>query len=261
MKIFVLSKDTLIVYSVVIMLLLGLITFGVTNPSIITSTVSGKEIPIYSVETPDQKIALTFDAAWGDSDTQQLIDIFNKYNVKVSIFVVGGWADRYPESVKAFQAAGHEILNHSDSHLHFNQLSAEEITADIQNCEQKIQSLTGDSKKLFRAPYGEYNETVVKAARDAGFEVIQWDVDSLDWKDLTASEITERVLGSVQNGSICLFHNEAKYTPEALDMLIPKLQQAGYSIVPVSQLIYKHSYSIDHAGRQSVDQEAGANVY
>lgn len=179
MKIFVLSKDTLIVYSVVIMLLLGLITFGVTNPSIITSSSGGKAIPIYSVDTPDKKISLTFDAAWGDSDTQQLIDILGKYNVKVSIFVVGGWADRYPESVKAFQAAGHEILNHSDSHLHFAQLSSEEITSDIQNCEKKIQALTGESKMLFRAPYGEYNDTVVKSARDAGFEVIQWDVETL----------------------------------------------------------------------------------
>ncbi|MCI9626600.1 MAG: polysaccharide deacetylase family protein [Clostridia bacterium] len=177
MKIFVLSKDTLIVYSVVVMLLLGLITFGVTNPSIITSSGSGKAVPIYSVDTTDKKVALTFDAAWGDSDTQQLIDILGKYNVKVSIFVVGGWADRYPESVKAFHAAGHEILNHSDSHLHFNGLSAEEIASDVQNCEKKIQSLTGESKNLFRAPYGEYNDTVVKSARDAGFEVIQWDVE------------------------------------------------------------------------------------
>ena len=161
------------------------------------------------MDTPDKKISLTFDAAWGDSDTQQLIDILGKYNVKVSIFVVGGWADRYPESVKAFQAAGHEILNHSDSHLHFAQLSSEEITSDIQNCEKKIQALTGESKMLFRAPYGEYNDTVVKSARDAGFEVIQWDVETLatvgkhlytgDWGDSiwhknTTADFYQRVM-------------------------------------------------------------------
>lgn len=262
LKIFVLSKDTLIVYTIVVLLLLGLVTFGVSNPTILTSAVgSEKEIPIYSVETPDKKIALTFDAAWGDSDTAALIDILGRYGVKASFFVVGGWADRYPESVKAFHNAGHEILNHSDSHLHFSALSAEEITADIQSCESKIRTLTGESKQLFRAPYGEYDDDIIRTVRKSGFEVIQWDVDSLDWKDISADEIVQRVTERVQNGSICLFHNEAAHTPEALEKLIPELQRKGYVCVPVSELIYKQNYTIDHTGRQGVPSATGANLY
>ena len=195
-------------------------------------------------------LSISFDAAWGNEDTQQLIDILGKYNIKATFFVVGAWVDKYPESVKALHDAGHEVMSHSDSHAHFNSLSTDEIIADLNACGDKIEAVTGVRPTLFRCPYGEYDDHVINAVRSLGIEPIQWDVDSLDWKELPADEITARVTGRVQPGSIVLFHNAAIHTPEALPGIIEALLQEGYQFVPISQLIITGSYTIDHTGKQ-----------
>jgi len=191
---------------------------------------------------------------WGNEDTEALIEIFDQYNVKVTFFVVGQWVDKYPESVKALHEAGHEVMGHSNDHAHFNSLSADEIIADITACNEKIEAITGVSPTLFRPPYGEYDDHVVSTVRGMGLEIIQWDVDSLDWKDYDAPTITDRVTSKVGPGSIVLFHNAALHTPEALPGILEYLLQEGYDIVPISQLIlpgeYGTDYTIDHTGRQ-----------
>ena len=191
---------------------------------------------------------------WGNEDTQQLIDILGKYKVKATFFVVGEWVDKYPESVKALLDAGHEVMNHSDTHAHMSQLSKDEIVADVEACNDKIEAVTGVRPTLIRPPYGEYDNNVITAIRSIGMEPIQWDVDSLDWKELEAPEIVERVTKRVQPGSIVLFHNAALHTPEALPTIIEALLQEGYTFVPISQLIlpgeYHTDYTIDHTGRQ-----------
>lgn len=192
----------------------------------------------------------TLTSPWGNEDTQQLIDIMGKYGVKATFFVVGEWVDKYPESVKALHDAGHEIMNHSNDHAHFNRLSADEIIANLNACNDKIEAVTGVRPTLFRCPYGEYDDHVINAVRSLNIEPIQWDVDSLDWKDLSASEITRRVTTKVQPGSIVLFHNAAKHTPEALSGIIECLLQEGYTFVPISEIILKGDYTIDHTGRQ-----------
>lgn len=189
-------------------------------------------------------------SAWGNEDTQQLIDILGKYNVKTTFFVVGGWVDKYPESVKALFNAGHEIMNHSNTHPHLPQLSREGIIKEIQSCDEKIEKITGVRPNLTRVPYGDYNDKVVDTLRGIGHFTIQWDVDSLDWKDLSSKEIYDRVTSRVKNGSIILFHNAAKHTPEALPMIIENLQSKGYTIVPISQIIYKENFELDHTGKQ-----------
>ena len=209
-----------------------------------------RQLPIYCVEKDYKVLSISFDAAWGNEDTQQLIDILGKYNIKATFFVVGEWVDKYPESVKALHDAGHEVMSHSNDHAHFNSLSAEEITADLNTCNDKIEAVTGVRPTLFRCPYGEYDDHVINAVRSLGMEPIQWDVDSLDWKDLSAGEITQRVTSKVQPGSIVLFHNAALHTPEALPAIIEALLQEGYQFVPISQLILDGNYTIDHTGRQ-----------
>lgn len=204
------------------------------------------KIPCDMNTTPCRKLT----SAWGNEDTQQLIDILAKYKVKVTFFVVGDWVERYPESVKALFDAGHEVMGHSDSHAHFNSLSTDQIIQDITSCNQKIEAITGVHPTLFRPPYGEYNDHVVNTVRSMGIEPIQWDVDSLDWKDLPATEISKRVTSKVQPGSIVLFHNAAKNTPEALPSIIEKLLQDGYQFVPISELIINGDYVIDHSGKQ-----------
>jgi len=191
---------------------------------------------------------------WGNEDTQQLIDILGKHNIRATFFVVGDWVDKYPESVKALHEAGHEVMNHSNTHAHMSKLSREEIVADVNACNDKIESVTGVRPTLIRPPYGEYDDNVITAIRSIGMEPIQWDVDSLDWKDLPAPEIAQRVTSKVQPGSIVLFHNAAKHTPEALPGIIETLLQNGYTFVPISELIlpgeYGVDYTIDHTGRQ-----------
>ena len=204
-----------------------LMFYVVNYPAAVDASASQRQLPIYCVQR-DQKLAsISFDAAWGNEDTQQLIDILGRYQVKATFFVVGEWADKYP---------------------------SEEIAADLNACNDKIQAITGVRPTLVRLPYGDYDDNAIRAVRALGMEPIQWDVDSLDWKEIPAGEITERVTKKVQPGSIVLFHNAALHTPEALPAILETLIRDGYTLVPISQLIldgeYNTDYTIDHTGRQ-----------
>ena len=214
----------------------------VNHPAVVGVSASTRQLPIYCVQKDYKVLSISFDAAWGNEDTQQLIDTLAKYGVKATFFVVGEWVDKYPESVKALFDAGHEVMSHSNTHAHFNKLSPQEIVEDLNACGDKIEKVTGVRPTLFRCPYGEYDDHVINAVR------------SMDWKDLSAADITKRVTGKVQPGSIVLFHNAAKHTPEALPGIIEKLLQDGYTFVPISELIVHgtcgQDYTIDHTGRQ-----------
>ena len=247
-KIFILNRARV---TIIAALLIVVSIFAViSSPAVVGASATARQLPIYCVKRDNKAVSLTFDAAWGNEDTQQLIDTFARYNIRVTFFVVGAWADKYPESVMALHDAGHEVMSHSNNHEHFSKLSAGQITENLTTANKKISDITGVTPTLFRAPYGEYDDNVIKTVRSIGMNTIQWDVDSLDWKDLSASEITKRVTGKVGPGSIVLFHNAAKHTPEALPAIIEFLIQNGYSIVPVSELILQGEYTIDHTGRQ-----------
>ena len=231
-----------------------LMFYVVNYPAAVDASASARQLPIYCVQRDQKLVSISFDAAWGNEDTQDLIDILDRFQVKATFFVVGDWVDKYPESVKALHDAGHEVMNHSNSHAHMSQLSSEAIVADVEACNDKIEAVTGVRPTLIRPPYGEYDNNVITSIRSIGMEPIQWNVDSLDWKDLPAGEITERVVSRVQPGSIVLFHNAALHTPEALPDILEYLLGEGYEIVPISQLIldgeYGTDYTIDHTGRQ-----------
>lgn len=233
-------------------LLLAICTYLIPTEITVSNSSSGKELPIYCVDRTDKKVALTFDAAWENDDTKDILDILKKHDVKVTFFMTGGWIEKYPEDVKAFAAAGHDLGNHSENHKNMSQLSKEECIEEIMKPHEKVKKLTGKEMKLFRPPYGDYNNTVIRAARDSGYDTIQWDVDSLDWKDYGVDSIINTVLGNkhLGNGSIILCHNGAKYTKDALESLIIGLQEKGYEIVPVSELIHTGDYYMDHEGRQ-----------
>ena len=219
-----------------------------------------RELPIYCVKTEEKKIAVSFDAAWGNEETQKLIDILNQYGVKTTFFVVGAWVDKYPDSVKALAAAGHEVCNHSDTHPHMPKLSADAMAEQIESCNRKIAAVTGVSPKLFRPPYGDYDDTLIRTVNGLGMYPIQWSVDSLDWKDPTPQQISERVLSRVKPGAIVLFHNGAKNTPAALPAVLQTLQSEGYQIVPVSQLICTENFTIDSAGMQIPQNDAAGSA-
>lgn len=249
MKIWVINKKTGLMLAVIFLGIVFALWSGQNR--VVSVANQQRDLPIYCVDKGDEKIvALSFDAAWGNEDTHQLIEIMDKYNVKTTFFVVGSWVDNFPESVKELHDAGHEIMNHSNTHPHMTQISKEKMREEIIECNKKIENITGVTPILHRAPYGDYNNDVVQTVRESGCFTVQWDVDSLDWKNLSAAEITKRVTERVKPGSIVLFHNAALHTPEALPSIIEKLQGDGYKIVPVSEIIYKENFAIDQAGKQ-----------
>ena len=227
------------------------VLFGVLyDPAVVGAAATERLLPVYSVERDGKFASLTFDAAWGNEDTQTLVDILGRYGVRATFFVVGAWAEKYPESVRALHEAGHEVMNHSGTHPHLSKLSASEIRAEADECGDKVEAVTGVRPTLFRCPYGEYDDNVIGTLRGMGMQVVQWDVDSLDWKGISAGEIEKRVTERVAPGSIVLFHNAAEHTPEALAGIIEYMIQNGYTLVPVSELLLQGDYTIDHAGRQ-----------
>lgn len=149
--------------------------------SVIETASSNKLLPIYSVETIDKKVSITFDCAWGADDINDIIDILEFNNMYATFFTVGTWVQKYPEAVQDLSESGMEIGNHSDSHAHVNKMSFDENLHDMEKCNSRIYEITGENVKFYRGPYGEYNNTVIKAAESLNMKVIQWDVDSLDY--------------------------------------------------------------------------------
>ncbi len=209
-----------------------------------------KELPIYSVETNEKKVAISFDAAWGNEYTSFILDTLDKYNIKSTFFLVGFWVDKYPEDVKEIAKRGHDVGNHSTTHPNMSQLSKEKMIEELSITGNKIEELTGVKPTLFRPPFGDYNDLLIRTCREEGYYPIQWDVDSLDWKELGAQSVIDRVTRNIKNGSIVLFHNNAKDIRDYLPVVIERLQEAGYEIVPISELIYKDNYVMDNTGRQ-----------
>ena len=228
----------------------GIITS--TGLKAISTVTEQKELPIYSVDTDKKQVSISFDAAWGDEQTHTLLDILKEHNVKSTFFLVGDWVDKYPDDVKDIYDAGHDIGNHSDTHPHMTEMSTEEQKNQIIACNEKIKEITGKEPKLFRAPYGDYNNTVVESVKSLDMYCVQWDIDSLDWKDPSPSEMVDRIVPNLQNGSIILMHNGAKNTPDALPMIIEAVREAGYEFVPLSKLVCnncKVNYKTDVTGR------------
>ena len=202
-------------------------------------------VPIYRVETQEKKVAISFDAAWGSDITPKLLETLKKYNIKTTFFLVKFWMDKYPDMTSRIAKEGHEIGNHSATHPNMGSLSKQEIIKEMTDTHNKIKELTDQNTTLFRPPFGDYSNTLITTCNELGYHVIQWDVDSLDWKDLSAGAIYDRVISQIKPGSIVLFHNNGKHTGEALEPIIKELKNQGYKIVPISELLIKGDYYID----------------
>lgn len=218
----------------------------------VSSTVNGRELPVYCVQTDKKQAALTFDAAWGNDDTQTILKILEKYGVHATFFVTGGWVEQYPEDVKRIVAAGHDLGNHSQNHKNMSELTKSQIQTEIQEVHERVRKLTGVEMKLFRAPYGDYDNELIETVKRNGYMPVQWDVDSEDWKNYGVDSIIQKVTQNehLGNGSIILMHNGADYTAQALETVITTLQEQGYELVPVSQMILWDNYRMDAQGRQ-----------
>lgn len=209
-----------------------------------------RKLPIYSVQTDEKKVAISFDCAWGVDYTDKLLATMKTYNVRCTFFTVEFWAKKHPDYLQKISEMGHEIGTHSATHPYMSKLSKDAIVNELTTSIQAIEQVVNKKVQLFRPPYGDYDDLLIETAKEMGLYTIQWSVDSLDWKDLSATEITNRVLKRVKNGSIVLFHNQGLHTSEALPTIIESLQQSGYTFVPISELIYKENYTIGSDGTQ-----------
>ncbi len=216
------------------------------------STINNTSITFSS----DKKyVSLSFDAAWGADDTIHILDTLDKFNVKVTFFMTGGWVNEYPDMVKEIYSRGHDLGNHSQNHKKMSELNTTEQKQELQSVTDKVKELTGYDMFLFRPPYGDYNSTLINTAYSLNYYPIQWSVDSLDWKDYGVDNIIKTVTThkALDNGAIILMHNGAKYTAQALESVITNLQNQGYTLVPISELIIRNNFHMDANGMQVAD--------
>ncbi len=212
---------------------------------------STKKLPVYRVDNgEDNAIAISFDAAWGADKTKRIVDLLTERNLKATFFLVGFWADAYKEEVAYIADNGMEIGNHSKNHLHMNSLDEVKTKEEIEYVNHAVRTLTGVTPKVFRAPFGEYDDKLISCVEECGMTAVQWDVDSLDWKGISGAEIIKRVVGKVKSGSIILCHNNSDHILDALPTILDELTAKGYKFVTVGELLYKDDYTIDAQGVQ-----------
>lgn len=247
------NKEKIYAYLVsviTIVLLLGLATTMSNKDTVETSANATKLLPIYNVQTDENKVAFTMNCAWNADDIDQILTVLKENNTKITFFMVGDWIEKFPEAVKKISDEGHEIASHSDTHPHVNNLTYEQNIEEIEKSNDKIEQITGKRTNIYRAPYGEYNNTVVKAAQDKGYYIIQWNLDTLDYSGLTGEQMWDRLKDKIKAGDIILSHNGTKNTANSLDMLIKNIKSKGLEVVTISDLIYKDNYEINRNGTQ-----------
>ena len=169
--------STLLLSGIFLFLLISALMLPATV--IVNTTVGLRDLPVYCVQTDQKRIALTFDAAWGNEDTAELLSILEQNQVHATFFLTGGWVDAYPDDVKVIAAAGHDIGNHSQTHPEMSTLSKEQIREELMTVHEKVKELTGQNMCFFRPPYGDYNNLVIQTATECGYVSIQWDIDTL----------------------------------------------------------------------------------
>ena len=250
------NKDKIISVAIALSTVLVLFLLAATfkqnslNNAIQTSSGASKLLPIYSVNTEENKVAITINCAWNADDIDLILETLSKNEVKATFFMVGDWVSKFPDAVKKIYDSGNEIANHSESHAHVNNLSYEKNIEEIKKCSDRIKYITGNPTTLYRGPYGEYNDTVVKASNDSNHIMVQWSIDTLDYNGLTGEQMWQRIEPKLENGSVILMHNGTENTALSLDMIIKNIKEKGLKPVTVSELIYKDNYFIDNNGVQ-----------
>lgn len=251
----VFNKDKIYAYGIsiitVILLFCAASTMLTDNPeTILTGSTAGKQLPIYKVDTQEKKVALTINCAWNDSDIDNILQTLNNNNCKVTFFMVGDWVKKYPEAAKKVKEAGHEIGTHSNTHPHVNNLDYEKNANELKESAKIIKETTGAEVKLYRPPYGEYNDTVIKVTNENGYIPIQWSLDTLDYTKITGEQMWERLKNKITAGDIILMHNGTEHTADSLDMIIKNIKSSGFEVARVSDIIYTENYTIDTNGTQ-----------
>lgn len=246
------KKNIITAISLVIAGVILACALGVTSTATVFFGKSSRKIPVYGVDMQggEKVIALTFDAAWGADKTQGILDTMKQYDAKGTFFLVGFWLDKFEDETKAIAEAGFDIGNHSRNHLNMPKLSESEIRAEIEYVNDRVNALTGITPKYFRAPFGDYSDRLMTAVEELNMVGVQWSIDSLDWKGLSAKEIYDRVVPKAKSGDIVLFHNNSDHVLDALPLVLKALKEQGFRFVTLSELVATGGYTIDNNGIQ-----------
>ena len=193
---------------------------------------------IYKGNENNPIIAFECNVVWGTEHVGPMLDIFKEHDIRITFFIGGEWAKDNPDLLKRMIAEGHELGNHGYGHKHHNQLNLEQNRKEIVDTEKEIESNTGIKTTLFAPPYGEFNETTLKAADSLGYQTIMWSIDTIDWRRDGIDKIIARVMKNPHNGALVLMHPTPD-TVTALPIIIEKLQALDYSIGTVTDALNK----------------------
>ena len=194
----------------------------------------------YSGDTNEKLVALTFDDGPHKFRTPEILDVLDKYNVKATFFVVGAMAHEYKDIIKREICSGHEIGNHTYNHSKMRKLSCERLIKELDATENELYEIAEYRPKLFRPPEGYYSEQIAKAVGKIDYDIILWNIDTLDWAHNEVDKICSCIYDGIKPGSIILFHDYVvgkSPTVSALEIIIPELLSRGYKFVTVSELI------------------------
>ena len=243
------AKHITTIISLALVIVLLMIATTASKSTSVYFGYAERKVPIYSVQTEQKKVAITFDAAWGSDKTSKIVEICKENGIEATFFLVGFWVEKNADKVKEIDAAGFDIGTHSNSHPKMSTLSAKAVMQELSTSCDLISNITGKQVKFFRPPFGDYNNQLLEIASSMNLMTIQWDTDTLDWKGLSAEQILTRVKASVTNGSIILCHNNSDHILEALPLMINYLKEQGYQMVKLSDLVYDSDYTINNNGK------------
>lgn len=249
---FVVVKMKSLIMFVAVMLTIVMLSVSI-NGNTAASVYFGnsfRKVPIYNVKTDEKVVAISFDAAWGADKTEKIMEILKEYDVNATFFLVGFWVENYPEIAKKISENGFEIGTHSNTHPDMVKLDSDQMKLELETSIKIIENTTQAKVELFRPPYGSYNNNLIDVAESLNLKTIQWDVDSLDWKGISAVDITTRILNKVFNGSIILCHNNSDHILDALPIVLDRLNKRGYKVKCIGDIIYKDNYTINNQGTQ-----------
>lgn len=205
--------------------------------NIVKTSTNAIEVPICKVETEGKEVAISINCIENAENIDSILDSLSKMKVKATFYITGEFATQYQEAVKKIISNGNEVGNLSNQYCHLKDKSAEEVKKQISEATKKIETVTNIKLKTFRAPYGEYNKVILDQAQEQGLIPVQWNIDSLDYNGLNEDEMWERINENLTPGGIILMHNSGKYTADSLEKIIYNLQQKGYEIKTVNDLV------------------------
>lgn len=231
-------------YSVLFILVLAFSCGFFTSVPVFNA--GNRNIPVYSVERPENYASITFNCAWDNHDIDKVLDTLFKYNVKATFFIVGDWAEKHPDSLAKIYDAGHEIGAHSYDHKDYAKLSTSEIKEDIKKCDGVISKVINTTPKLYRVPSGSYNNNAIETLEKCGKIPVQWSCDTIDYNDASAEDIYKRAI-KLEKGGILLMHTGTKNTAVALSRILDTLTK-NFQLVPVGELLYSDDFTVDATG-------------